>query len=168
MSSIIGALKSSAILRGGMVKAKKRTSPTQASGFRSRGKKKESIKVNVETGIEDVVYPPTAEQMAIPSEIKNKVQQKLNFIERTITLREQEKYNERVRFLSAFQRSMQRANVELERVSPELFKKAMLKDEGTYFPLDRRFLLDTPPLLRWNHDNIVNCSVSELKTSQNK
>lgn len=56
---------------------------------------------------------------------------------------------------------MKEACLELEKTDPILFKKAMIKPAGLYFPIERRLPVDTPPVIGWNHDNALSTAVDK-------
>jgi hypothetical protein len=130
-----------------MVKMKKKTSPTKAVGYKSSKHKpsgKEKKHVN-DSDIREVVFAsPTVLQV---DHVKSR------FIEKTMQRINEERFILKVKELDGMLKNMQRAMLELEKISPDLFLKAMIKPEGQYFPLNRRIAVDSPSPDIWKGAN---------------
>ena len=139
----------------------------------SKKGKQSGIKLAVE--IEDIVFPPASEKVVIkkvsgegkqkqlkvtpPLQYERNELEQRRFVEKTMEQLRLERYNQKKAELERMYAAMKRANLELEQSDPELFKKAQVRVHGEYFPLERRQLCDTPPVIRWNSENLLSTSI---------
>jgi hypothetical protein len=122
------------------VAAKKMTFGGVASGGKNR-----VGPATADARLEQIVIPaPPQPAPTLPNEIDQ-----TRFVESTWTRYTRHRYAMKKDELDRMHASMKQACLALELADPILFRKAMEKTVGAYFPLERRVLVDTPPTDGW-------------------
>lgn len=149
--------------------------PRRHKGTAGKGAAKVRASAPQDTGgvqLMDVVFPPTVSSLSatstiapaspsqvLPSQTQALAQAHSQLIEDTHKLYERERFERKRDQLERMERSMAAACLALERVSPVLFRAAMVRALDEKMPIERRVPLDTPPLGGWNHENRLRTDV---------
>lgn len=100
--------------------------------------------------LQDVVLPAPATAKPLPVR-----QEEKQLIDDTYNLYQQTRFHQKCAELERMEVTMANACLALERVSPTLFRAAMIRDRTLKMPIERRAPLDTPPTGGWNHENVL-------------
>lgn len=116
--------------------------------------------------IKDVVLPQFPEPSTTTSAATDAQQaEKHALIEKAAENWNRMRYEAKRTELDRMYAKMKEACLELEKTDPSLFKKAMIKEMGQYFPIERRIPVDTPPVIGWNHENRLSTAVKDLESN---
>lgn len=115
--------------------------------------------------LQDVLVTPKQQPQSKDHQEDDQHQHQMRLIENIWALYQERRFLEKRDELERMQRNMRDACLELERLDTRIFKMAMVKPAGEYFPIDRRIFVDTPAANGWNHSNEVTSSSSTAASS---
>lgn len=130
--------------------SKKPTVAGRKQSIKTKQKKQSSGK-ETGTDLHSIVFPPKAEMDLTKDQVKN-----LEFLKIAWEKYQFERYHRKSTELTKMRAKMTDALEQLEKLDPRLYRMAMIKDYGKYFPIERRFMTDNLPSNGWNHENLIN------------